>query len=66
MNVKKLAGLALWLIALLIPFQFALLETGEVGDVKGLISFLAVLVLFFSGYALVDSAGAKANGHHGH
>jgi hypothetical protein len=66
MNAKKIIGLALWLVALLIPFQYSFLETTETGNVTGLTSFVAVLALLFVGYALVDSASAKAEGQHGH
>ncbi|MCW5897742.1 MAG: hypothetical protein KIT10_00615 [Flavobacteriales bacterium] len=65
--MKKYIGLALWLIAFLIPFQFSLLSTDGVGNIKGLISFVALIALVFIGYALVDSAGQKASGDgHGH
>jgi hypothetical protein len=65
MNTKKLIGYAMWLLAFLIPFQYALLSTDEVGNMTGLFSFIALLVLFFVGYALVDSADS-AKGDHAH
>lgn len=65
MNTKKIIGLVLWLIAFAIPFQPALLNTQDVSNTLGLISFVAMLALVFIGYALVDSAGVKA-GHEGH
>lgn len=64
--MKKIIGIALWLIAFLIPFQYALLETEDVGNITGLISFVAMLALIFIGYVLVDSASAQASGDHGH
>lgn len=64
--MKKLLGFVLWALALLIPFQFALLSTEGVGNMTGLWSFLAMLALFFTGYVLVDSANAKAPEGHGH
>lgn len=63
MNTKKLIGLVLWLVAFLIPFQSALLTTEDVGNMTGLISFVAMLALFFVGYALVDSAGKPGDSH---
>lgn len=73
-TMKKTIGLALWLLAFLIPFRYAILDTGDLvqedgttDNVKGLISFLAMLIMLFVGYALVDSAGPKAGeGSHGH
>ena len=65
--MKKTIGLALWLLAFLIPFGPALLSTEGVGNITGLISFLAMLALLFIGYALVDSAGKQAGAEgHGH
>jgi hypothetical protein len=72
--MKKMIGLALWLLAFLIPFKYAILDTDELiapdgttDNVTGLISFLAMVVLLLVGYALVDSAGSKtpseASGH---
>lgn len=73
--MKKTIGLVLWLLAFLIPFRYAILETddvvtadGRANNTVGLISFIAMLALLFIGYALVDSAGnAKAPTEgHGH
>jgi hypothetical protein len=64
--MKKYIGFALWLLALLIPFQASLLSTEGVGNMVGLFSFLAFLTLLFSGYALVDSSGNKTSESHGH
>jgi len=64
--MKKYVGFALWAIALLIPFQYSLLSTSDVGNMVGLFSFLAFLALIFAGYALVDSSGAQAGESHGH
>ncbi len=72
--MKKMIGLALWLVALLVPFRYAILDStdlvqpdGTVENMKGLLSFVAVIVLFFVGYALVDSSKKKASGEaHGH
>ncbi|HEX2616022.1 MAG TPA: hypothetical protein VHL57_00695 [Flavobacteriales bacterium] len=74
MNTKKLIGLACWLLAFLIPFQFALLDTehtvnsdGTANNVKGLISFVAMLILLFAGYMFYDGAdGKKTAAHDGH
>ena len=70
MNTRKIIGYALWLLAFLIPFQSAILSTDEIGNVKGLISFIVLVVLIFVGYILVDGANAadkaKAGHEHGH
>jgi hypothetical protein len=71
---KKLIGLALWLLAFAIPFKYAILDTDEVvleggraDNITGLISFVAMIALFFGGYMLVDGAGKKPTGEgHGH
>lgn len=73
MHMKKIIGLALWLLAFLIPFRFAILdtddvivqETGRANNTLGLISFIAMLALLFIGYWMVDSA-AKQPGSEGH
>jgi len=74
-TMKKLIGLGLWLLALLIPFRFAILDTedllqpdGTINNVKGLISFVVMITLIFTGYALVDSASPKpgSSDAHGH
>lgn len=74
MNTKKLIGLACWLLAFAVPFQFALLDTesvvrpdGSPNNVKGLLSFVAMVVLLFAGYMFYDGANAKkvaSDGHH--
>ncbi|HRF81497.1 MAG TPA: hypothetical protein PL070_15580 [Flavobacteriales bacterium] len=73
--MKKLIGLALWLLAFALPFRFAILDTddllqadGSINNVKGLISFVAMLALLFTGYALIDSASPKpgSDDSHGH
>jgi hypothetical protein len=64
--MKKYIGLALWFVALTIPFQYSLLSTEEVGNMTGLFSFLAFLALIFAGYALVDSSNTKTSDSHGH
>jgi len=73
--MKKLIGLALWLLAFALPFRFAILDTddllqadGSINNVKGLISFVAMLALLFTGYALIDSASPKpgSGDSHGH
>lgn len=69
--MKKYIGIALWLVALIIPMRYALLDTEMLqspegaDNVTGLVHFVLLLALVFIGYALVDSAGAKAsdNGH---
>ena len=68
MNTRKIIGYVIWLLAFLIPFQSALLSTEEISNVKGLISFVALLILLFTGYILVDGANAaeKAKAQHGH
>ena len=68
MNIRKIIGFALWLLAFLIPFQSAILSTEEIGNVKGLVSFVALVILVFVGYILVDGANAaeKAKAGHGH
>lgn len=72
--MKKLIGLGLWLLAFLIPFRFAILDTEQVvldngmaDNITGLISFVIMLGLIFGGYILVDSASSKpAAQSHGH
>ena len=68
MNTKLIIGYLCWLVAFIVPFQPALLSTEEVANVTGLISFLVMLVLLFTGYILVDGAhaAAKAKNGHGH
>ncbi|HEY0976319.1 MAG TPA: hypothetical protein VGE21_02520 [Flavobacteriales bacterium] len=73
MNSKKIIGFLCWALSL-IPFQYALLNTdtvvhadGSADNVKGLISFVAFLLLIFMGYLFVDSASSKAPAaEHGH
>ncbi|MCC7500904.1 MAG: hypothetical protein IT229_00145 [Flavobacteriales bacterium] len=55
MNTKRIIGIVLWVLAFAIPFKFALLDTEAVGNIKGLVSFVVMLVLVFTGYALFDS-----------
>ncbi|MEZ4807702.1 MAG: hypothetical protein R2815_09595 [Flavobacteriales bacterium] len=71
--MKKYIGFALWLLAFLIPFRYAILDTEEVvqdngmaDNITGLISFVAMLGLLFIGYALVDSAKPKVSEGQGH
>ncbi|MBV6403787.1 MAG: hypothetical protein IT228_09630 [Flavobacteriales bacterium] len=66
MNTKKLLGILCWLLAFAIPFRPSILDTEGVGNTLGLLSFLAMLVLVFLGYWLVDSSGPKASEGHGH
>ena len=73
--MKKMIGLALWLLAFLIPFKYAILDTSELiqedgttNEIKGLLHFVVMVALLFTGYALVDSLGPKpgtkeAHGH---
>ena len=73
--MKKYLGFLLWILAFLLPFQFALLNTEEVvnadgaaDNIKGLVSFVGMMVLVFTGYVLVDSANStkaktEAHGH---
>jgi hypothetical protein len=73
MPVRKIVGLALWLVALTLPLWWSLLNTdavvyedGRADNIKGLLSFVVLLGLLFAGYALVDSAPSKTadHGHH--
>lgn len=72
--VKKLIGLACWLLGFLIPFKYAILDTDEVilengraDNILGLLSFVAMIALFFAGYAFYDSASPKPGSEsHGH
>lgn len=73
MNTKKILGLLCWLLAFLLPFRYSMLDTentvnadGTADNVKGLISFVIMLLLLFAGYMLYDSAGAKKGASHGH
>ena len=67
--MKKIIGLALWLIAFSLPFQFAILNAEEVvhadgsaNNIKGLVAFVVMVVLVFAGYMLVDSSNAPKAG----
>lgn len=74
MNIRKLIGLALWLAAFTLPIWWSLLSTtqvvyedGTANNMKGLISFVLLVILLFTGYWLVDSAKkqtADTGGHH--
>lgn len=65
--MKKIIGLVLWLLAFLIPFRYSLLDTENVGNVTGLVSFVGLIALVFVGYLLIDSSGKQATGgHSGH
>ncbi|MBK9177154.1 MAG: hypothetical protein IPM46_12640 [Flavobacteriales bacterium] len=72
--MKKIIGLVLWLLAFLIPFRFAILDTDEVvvesgraDNTIGLISFVAMITLLFIGYWLVDSSAKTPSAEgHGH
>ncbi|MBS1545794.1 MAG: hypothetical protein JST38_19325 [Bacteroidetes bacterium] len=66
MNTRKIIGYVLWLLAFLIPFQPAILSTDGIHNVTGLISFIVLLVLLFTGYFLVDGADSKTKAEHGH
>jgi hypothetical protein len=68
MNKRRIIGYLCWLAAFLIPFQSALLSTEEIGNVRGLISFVVLVALLFLGYILVDGANAadKAKASHAH
>jgi hypothetical protein len=43
-----------------------LLSTEEVSNTVGLISFLAMVVLVFAGYILVDGSNSAGKAHGGH
>ncbi len=73
MNIRKIIGLALWLVAFSLPFWWSMLNTdqvvyddGSANNTKGLISFLAMVILVFAGYALVDGSKSDTagSGHH--
>jgi hypothetical protein len=72
--MKKLIGVALWVLAFAIPFRFAILDTddtvldnGRADNLTGLISFLVMIALLFIGYAVFDSAKGQAGTEgHGH
>jgi len=68
MNTRRIIGYVLWLLAFLIPFQSALLSTEDVSNVTGLVSFVVLVILAFTGYILIDGANAseKAKAEHGH
>ena len=65
MNTKKIIGLVLWAVAFLIPFKFSLLNTEEVDNITGLVSFVVLVTLIFTGYMLVDGS-SKSTEEHGH
>lgn len=60
--MKKYIGYLLWVLGFAIPFQSALLSTEEVGNIKGLVSFVVMMALVFAGYVLVDSAPSAQHG----
>ncbi len=73
--MRKIIGLALWLVALTLPFWWSVLNTdtviyddGRADNIKGLLSFVVLVVLLFAGYYFVDSAprSSDAGHHHGH
>jgi hypothetical protein len=71
--MKKIIGLVLWLVCFLLPFRYAILDTedlvredGSIDNMTGLISFLAMLALFFIGYALIDGSPKQGQEAHGH
>ena len=66
MNTRKIIGYVLWLLAFLIPFQPAILSTDGINNITGLLSFLVLLVLLFTGYFLVDGAKGATEAEHGH
>ena len=68
MHIRRTIGYVIWLLAFLIPLQPALLSTEGISNVTGLISFIALVILVFVGYFLVDGANAaeKAKAQHGH
>jgi hypothetical protein len=57
--MKKIIGFACWLVAFLIPAKYGLLETETVGNIPGLIGFVAFVALIFIGYWLVDSSSTQ-------
>lgn len=65
MNTRKLIGIVIWIFAFAVPAHYALLNSEEVTNTTGLISFVAFVTLLFIGYWLVDSSDAgKAGSHH--
>jgi hypothetical protein len=63
MNTKKIIGIVVWILAFAIPARYGLLETETVGNIPGLIGFVAFIALMFVGYYLVDSSSASTDGH---
>lgn len=65
MNTRKLIGIVIWLFAFAVPAHYALLNSEEVSNVTGLVTFVSFVALVFIGYWLVDSSDAgKAGSHH--
>lgn len=71
--MKKIIGFTLWLLAFLIPFKYAILNTddvvmedGRADNITGLLAFVAMIALIFAGYVLVDSDGKKKAAAEGH
>jgi cytochrome c biogenesis protein CcdA len=71
--MRKIIGLALWLVGLTLPFWWAVLNTdkvvyddGRANNIQGLLSFVALVALLFAGYYFVDSARKDTadTGHH--
>ncbi|MBK7382839.1 MAG: hypothetical protein IPP83_05580 [Flavobacteriales bacterium] len=65
--MKKIIGLVCWLLAFIVPFRYAILDTddvvladGRADNIVGLLNFLLMMVLIFVGYALVDSSKGKS------
>ena len=65
MNKRKLLGYVIWLVAFLIPVQPSILDTEGVSNTMGMVSFVALVVLVFLGYFLVDGAD-QPKAEHGH
>jgi|694.fasta_scaffold12965_18 hypothetical protein len=65
MNTKKIIGIGLWIVAFWIPFKFSLLSTEKVDNITGLVSFVVLVALVFTGYVLVDGS-SKGSEEHGH
>ena len=65
MNTKKSIGIGLWIVAFWIPFKFSLLSTEKVDNITGLVSFVVLVALVFTGYVLVDGS-SKGSEEHGH
>ena len=59
MNKKKLLGWGFWLLGVLVPMHAGLMDTEQVDNTTGLLSFIAFVACLFIGYIFYDSGSSK-------